>query len=80
MSLKDFAEKAKKHPMGQRSFLHKNPDILAEAKSLLKEAQEIGMSDTNLALYMCQNYSKLQHRSHNTVRRWFKDIRLGLYE
>ena len=44
------------------------------------EAEEIGMSDTALALYMCQNYKKLSNRSHNTVRRWFKDIRLGLYE
>jgi hypothetical protein len=80
MSLEDFAKEIKKHPMGKRSFLHRNPDILEEAKTLLDEADSMGMSDTALALYMCQNYSKLQHRSHNTVRRWFKDIRLGLYE
>jgi len=78
MSLSEFANESL--PMGKRSFLHKNPDILEEAKVLMKEAEEIGMSDTTLAVYMCKNYKKLNNRSHNTVRRWFKDIRLGLYE
>ena len=78
MTLEEYAKGMP--PMGKRSFLHKHPDILAEAKVLMNEVDQIGMSDTALALYMCQNYKKLSNRSHNTVRRWFKDIRLGLYE
>jgi len=38
------------------------------------------MSDTALAIYMIENYKELNKHSHNTVRRWFKDLRLGLYE
>jgi len=38
------------------------------------------MSDTALAIYMIENYKELKNHSHNTVRRWFKDLRLGLYE
>jgi hypothetical protein len=29
---------------------------------------------------MVKNYPKLKDHSHNTVRKWFKDVRLGLYE
>lgn len=80
MTLKDYSKEYETKVYGKSSFLHKHPDILKEARKLLEEAEEIGMSDTAVAIYMCKNYKKLQNRSHNTVRRWFKDIRLGLYE
>tara|TARA_R100000781_G_scaffold86561_1_gene53304 strand:+ start:395 stop:559 length:165 start_codon:yes stop_codon:yes gene_type:complete len=54
--------------------------MLKEAIKLLKEADEIGLSDTQLSIYMVENYPKLKNYSHNTVRRWFKDIRHGIYE
>jgi len=60
--------------------LHKHPNLLKEAKKLLKEAENINMNDTALAIYMVKNYSELNKHSHNTVRKWFKDIRLDLYE
>lgn len=54
--------------------------MLKEAKKLLKEADEIGLSELQLSIYMVEKYPKLKNYSHNTVRRWFKDIRQGLYE
>ncbi len=80
MSLKEFSNAYNGRLTGKSSFLHKNPDILKEAKKLLKEAEEINMNDTAVAIYMVKNYAKLKDHSHNTVRKWFKDVRLGLYE
>lgn len=78
MSLEQYA---KDNPqIVGKSYLHKNPDILAKAKELMIEAEEIGISDTQLAIYMVQNIKKLKNKSHNTIRRYFKDIRLGLYD
>ncbi len=51
MTLKDYSEEYETMVYGKNSFLHKHPDILKETKKLLKEAEELGMSDTALAIY-----------------------------
>tara|TARA_R100000426_G_scaffold81130_1_gene59064 strand:+ start:265 stop:507 length:243 start_codon:yes stop_codon:yes gene_type:complete len=80
MSLKEFSNAYNGRLTGKSSFLHKNPKILKETKKLLKEAEDINMNDTAVAIYMVQNIPELKSHSHNTVRKWFKDVRLGLYE
>jgi hypothetical protein len=80
MTLKKFANSYNSNLTGKSAFLQKNPKLLKEAKKLVKEAEDLNMSDTALAIYMIKNYKELKDHSHNTVRRWFKDLRLGLYE
>jgi len=80
MTLKKFANSYNSNLTGKSAFLQKNPKLLIEAKKLVKEAEDLNMSDTALAIYMIENYKELKNHSHNTVRRWFKDLRLGLYE
>jgi len=80
MTLKKFASSYNANLTGKSAFLQKNPKLLLEAKRLVKEAEDLNMSDTALAIYMIENYKELKNHSHNTVRRWFKDLRLGLYE
>ena len=41
---------------------------------------DLNLSDTQLAIYVVKNFDQLKHKSHNTVRRWFSEIRLGLYD
>lgn len=66
--------------MVKRSFLHKNPHLIKVCKDLMKEADDLGLSDTQLAIYIVTELDEFKNKSHNTVRRYFKDIRLGLYE
>ena len=33
-----------------------------------------------LSSELVKNFPELKNHSHNTVRKWFKDVRLGLYE
>lgn len=78
MNLKEYVNKNPE--ITGKSFLHRNPDLLEKAKELMIEADDLGISDTQLAIYMVQTIDKMKNKSHNTVRRYFKDIRLGLYD
>lgn len=76
MTLENYANQR----VGRKNFLRNNPDILKEFKKLMIEADDLNLSDTQLAIYVIKNYDQLKHKSHNTVRRWFSEIRLGLYD
>jgi|TARA_R100001480_G_scaffold69442_1_gene80707 hypothetical protein len=76
MTLENYA----KQRVGRKNFLHSNPDALKELKKLMIEADDLNLSDTQLAIYVVKNFDQLKHKSHNTVRRWFSEIRLGLYD
>lgn len=78
MTLKNYV---KKNPgVVSKSFLGKNPNLIQVCKDLMIEAEDLGLSDTQLAIYIVTEVKEFKNKSHNTVRRYFKDIRLGLYD
>ena len=46
---------------------------------IAKEAEEKHISDTVAAQYLVFNHKEFEHLSYNTVRRYFKDYRYGLF-
>ena len=82
MNLEQFSEKQGFKHTAQ--FSHKN-FILKDEKAkeiflkVAKEAQEKFISDTVAAQYLVFNHKEFEHLNYNTVRRYFKDYRYGLF-
>jgi len=62
-----------------RNFILKNEKAKEIFLKIAKEAEEKLISDTVAAQYLVSNYKEFEHLSYNTVRRYFKDYRYGLF-
>ena len=81
-SLEQYSEK-QGHKTGQYAnhrFILKNPDALAIFMEVAKEAEKKYISDTVAAKYLIKHYKQFNHLHYNTVRRYFRDYRSGVYD
>ncbi len=82
MNLEQFSEKQGfKHTaqFSHRNFILKDEKAREIFLKIAKEAEEKFISDTVAAQYLVFNYKEFEHLHYNTVRRYFKDYRYGLY-
>jgi len=61
-------------------FVLKDPEALSIFLEVAKEAEVSQISDTIAAKYLTRNFDKFKHLHYNTVRRYFRDFRDGLFE
>ena len=81
-SLEQYSEK-QGHKTGQyanQRFTLRDPEALAIFLKVAKEAQEKYISDTVAAQYLVKNYKQFNHLHYNTVRRYFRDYRSGVFD
>jgi|TARA_B100001939_G_C16704154_1_gene514110 hypothetical protein len=81
-SLQEFQDKqgAVSGQQAPLRFILKDPKALAIFLEVAKEAESKHISDTIAAKYLTQNYDIFKHLNYNTVRRYFRDFRDGVFE
>tara|TARA_R110000787_G_scaffold180847_1_gene292896 strand:- start:608 stop:859 length:252 start_codon:yes stop_codon:yes gene_type:complete len=82
MNLEQFSlEQGFRHTgqFSHRNFILKDDNAKKIFLKVAKEAEEKFISDTVAAQYLVSNHKEFEHLSYNTVRRYFKDYRYGLF-
>jgi len=82
MNLEEFSQQQGYTHTGHfshRNFILKDDKAKEIFLKIAQEAEKKHISDTVAAQYLVSNYKEFEHLSYNTVRRYFKDYRYGLF-